>query len=158
MDKRVWFKIGEMAEKVGVTPKELRYWEKVIPELCPRRSKGNLRYYHIEDLSKLLSIKQWLSEGYSVADCRKLMAGGEIQPRLISESLPEPVNRRETLLAELRSLRDRLACTPEELTTNGQAKEAKAANYEVQTKPKTEAENPDSYMAADERLSDEKIE
>ena len=49
MSERLWFKIGETAARIGATPKELRYWEKVIPELRPRRSKGNLRYYHVDE-------------------------------------------------------------------------------------------------------------
>ena len=71
--ERRWFKIGEAARRVGVKPKELRYWEKVIPEILPRRSKGNLRYYHVDELPRLKQIKTWLSEGLTVADCRELL-------------------------------------------------------------------------------------
>ena len=46
MSDKKWFKIGEAAHMVGVGPKDLRYWEDVIPDIKPRRSKGNLRYYH----------------------------------------------------------------------------------------------------------------
>ena len=60
---------------VGATPKELRYWEKVLPELQPRRSKGNLRYYHLEELARLQRIRQWLTEGFTVLDCRELLQG-----------------------------------------------------------------------------------
>jgi DNA-binding transcriptional MerR regulator len=73
--EQVWFKIGQASRLVGATPKELRYWEKVIPELCPRRSKGNLRYYHQEELVRLQRIRQWLSEGFTVSDCRELLQG-----------------------------------------------------------------------------------
>ena len=52
MTERLWFKIGETAERIGATPKELRYWERVIPELKPRRSKGNLRYYHVDEFPR----------------------------------------------------------------------------------------------------------
>ena len=38
-----WFKIGEAAKRLGVDPKDLRYWESVIPEIRPRRSQGNLQ-------------------------------------------------------------------------------------------------------------------
>ena len=57
MTERLWFKIGETAERIGATPKELRYWERVIPELKPRRSKGNLRYYHVDEFPRLQKIR-----------------------------------------------------------------------------------------------------
>ena len=76
--ERVWMKIGEAAQRVGVNPKELRYWERLIPEIQPRRSVGNLRYYHVDELGRLLQIHAWLKEGLTVADCRELMLTGQL--------------------------------------------------------------------------------
>jgi len=76
MSQRLWFKIGEAAGSAGVSPRELRYWEKVIPELRPRRSVGNLRYYHVDDLPKLCAIAAWVEQGFTVADCRELLFNG----------------------------------------------------------------------------------
>lgn len=78
MTERLWFKIGEAAALVGATPKDFRYWERVIPELKPRRSKGNLRYYHVDELPRLRRIKEWLAEGFTVADCRELLLTGHL--------------------------------------------------------------------------------
>lgn len=80
--ERLWFKIGEAAAMVGATPKELRYWEDRIPEIRPRRSQGKLRYYHREELPRLLQIKAWLAEGLTVLDCRQLLLHGHLTPRL----------------------------------------------------------------------------
>lgn len=76
--ERKWLKIGEAAGLLGVSPKELRYWETVLPEIKPRRSKGNLRYYHVDELPRLRSIRTWLREGLTVADCRDLLAKGVV--------------------------------------------------------------------------------
>ena len=76
--ERLWLKIGETAARLGVKPKELRYWEKVIPEIQPRRSKGNLRYYHVDELDRLRKIRNWLQEGLTVADCRELLLTGQL--------------------------------------------------------------------------------
>ena len=76
--ERLWLKIGETARRVGVKPKELRYWEKVIPEIQARRSKGNLRYYHVDELDRLARIRDWLAEGLTVADCRELLLTGQL--------------------------------------------------------------------------------
>lgn len=82
MSDKKWFKIGEAAARVGVGPKDLRYWEEVIPDIKPRRSKGNLRYYHVDELPRLQRIKAWLAEGLTVADCAELLAHGHLVQRL----------------------------------------------------------------------------
>ncbi len=92
--ERLWFKIGEASHLVGASPKELRYWEDRIPEIRPRRSVGKLRYYHRDDLPRLVQIKAWLLEGLTVSDCRQLMLHGHLTPRLDlglePEEMPEP--------------------------------------------------------------------
>ena len=82
MSDKKWFKIGEAAAFVGVGPKDLRYWEDVIPDIKPRRSKGNLRYYHVDELPRLKRIKNWLTEGLTVADCAELLSHGHLVQRL----------------------------------------------------------------------------
>lgn len=84
-----WFKIGEAAERLGVTPKDLRYWESVIPEIRPRRSKGNLRYYHADELPRLARIRDWTREGLSAVDCRGLLIAGQVAPPLDLGLAPE---------------------------------------------------------------------
>ncbi len=113
MIERVWFKIGEAATRVGATPKELRYWEKVIPELQPRRSKGNLRYYHQEEIARLQRIRQWLAEGCTVADCRLRLQGLPISATQ-SETEPAAVSpsRLWTALQALRTVLGRLSVPP----------------------------------------------
>ncbi len=91
MTERLWFKIGEAAERIGATPKELRYWERVIPELRPRRSKGNLRYYHVDEFPRLQKIRDWLSEGLTVADCRQLLLTGHLARPLLDLDADEPL-------------------------------------------------------------------
>ena len=76
--ERVWMKIGEAAARLGVTPKDLRYWEMIIPEIQPRRSRGNLRYYHVDELGRLERIHSWLQEGLTVSDCRQLLLTGQL--------------------------------------------------------------------------------
>jgi DNA-binding transcriptional MerR regulator len=82
MSDKKWFKIGEAAALVGVGPKDLRYWEEVIPDIKPRRSRGNLRYYHVDELPRLKRIKAWLAEGLTVADCAELLVHGHLVQRL----------------------------------------------------------------------------
>lgn len=111
MTDRLWFKIGEASRRVGATPKELRYWEKLIPELRPRRSKGNLRYYHADELPRLRQIRDWLAEGLTVADCRERLAGEAPAP--VREAPPAaPRGGLGEVVTALRSLLLRLGGTP----------------------------------------------
>jgi len=113
MIERVWFKIGEAAAQVGATPKELRYWERVIPELQPRRSKGNLRYYHQDEIARLQRIRQWLAEGCTVADCRLRLQGLPISAAQseMEPTAPSPSRLRVALQA-LRKVLERLSEPP----------------------------------------------
>ena len=43
----------EAAEIIGVPQSTLRYWEKEFPEINPRRSAANQRYYSPQDLEIL---------------------------------------------------------------------------------------------------------
>jgi len=111
MTERLWFKIGETAQLIGATPKELRYWERVIPELRPRRSKGNLRYYHVDEFPRLKKIRDWLSEGLTVADCRELLLTGHLTRPLLEmepeESAPVPPPRKKQAPSSPQTPRER---------------------------------------------------
>ena len=95
--ERIWIKIGEAARRIGVNPKELRYWERLIPEIQPRRSIGNLRYYHVDELGRLQQIHAWLQEGLTVADCRELLLTGQLARGLdlgLGIMRPAPVRKK----------------------------------------------------------------
>jgi DNA-binding transcriptional MerR regulator len=79
MSDKLWFKIGEAAAEVGASSQEIRYWEKKIPEIRPRRSGGNIRYYHRDDLPRLLAVRRWTESGFSAADCRAMLLGGQVE-------------------------------------------------------------------------------
>lgn len=119
MTERLWFKIGEAARQVGATPKELRYWEKLLPELRPRRSRGNLRYYHADELPRLRALRAWLEEGLTVADCRERLKQEPAPPSRGTQAHPQgPVAPPAALAAiaqALRALLERLGGNPETL-------------------------------------------
>lgn len=47
------YKMREAADIIGVPQSTLRYWEKEFPELKPRRSAANQRFYSPSDLEML---------------------------------------------------------------------------------------------------------
>lgn len=53
---KIYYKISDVAELIGVPASTLRYWESEFPEVSPRRSQSNQRYYTPEDITRLRMI------------------------------------------------------------------------------------------------------
>jgi len=75
--EKVYFRIGEVSDLVGVDPHVLRYWESEFNVIRPRRAKSNQRLYRKKDIEYLLLIKTLLhGEGYTISGARKLISKG----------------------------------------------------------------------------------
>lgn len=59
---KLYFKIGEVSELLGVEAYVLRYWEGEFPVLSPKKSGTGHRLYRRKDVELLLRIKQLLYE------------------------------------------------------------------------------------------------
>jgi DNA-binding transcriptional MerR regulator len=69
---KLYFKIGEVAEIVGVAPHVLRYWETEFATLRPQKSRTQQRVYRRRDVATLLRIKRLLYvEKFTIAGARK---------------------------------------------------------------------------------------
>lgn len=79
---KLYFKIGEVAEIVGVAPHVLRYWETEFAALRPRKSRTQQRVYRRRDVATLLRIKHLLYvDRFTIAGARKqLREAGDSSP------------------------------------------------------------------------------
>ncbi len=69
---KLYYRIGEVAEVVGVEPHVLRYWESEFGTIRPQKSPKGQRVYSRRDLEKLLRVKELLyDEGYTIAGAKK---------------------------------------------------------------------------------------
>lgn len=59
---KLYFKIGEVADLLGVEPYVLRYWESEFSQLTPKKSGTGHRLYRRKDVELLLKIKFLLYE------------------------------------------------------------------------------------------------
>src|ERR1041385_4139523 len=102
---KLYFKIGEVADLLGVEPYVLRYWETEFPGLSPKKSGTGHRLYRRKDVELLLRIKHLLKEKrFTIEGARQsLHAEGKapkprapkrMQQELFSED-PLPEIRRE---------------------------------------------------------------
>ena len=69
---KIYFKIGEVSEIIGVEPYVLRYWETEFDLLKPSKAPSRHRLYKKRDVELLLDIKRLLySDGFTIEGARK---------------------------------------------------------------------------------------
>ncbi len=75
--KKLYYKIGEVCDIVGVEAYVLRYWEREFAALAPPKSKAGQRTYRPKDIELLLQIRKLLyEEGFTIAGARKQLGTG----------------------------------------------------------------------------------
>jgi DNA-binding transcriptional MerR regulator len=84
-----YFKIGEVAEILGVATSVLRFWETEFPSVRPAKSRTNQRVYERRHVERLLAIKTLVHEqGYTLAGARKKLREDGAE-RVASERLED---------------------------------------------------------------------
>src|SRR5215475_12864232 len=72
---KLFFKISEVCDIVGVEPYVLRFWETEFPGLAPEKSKAGHRVYKKKDVENVLRVKELLYDrGYTIAGARKQLS------------------------------------------------------------------------------------
>jgi DNA-binding transcriptional MerR regulator len=108
---KLFFKIGEVAQIVGVKPHVLRYWETEFVALRPMKTRGAHRVYRRRDVELATLVKRLLhEERLTIAGAKKRLR--ELERDRVS-SPPDPqaaeqVGLRADLLALRRELGDLL--------------------------------------------------
>jgi len=75
--RKLYYKIREVCEIVGVEAHVLRFWETEFPTLSPPKSKTGHRTYRQRDIELLLEIRRLLyDEGFTIAGARKKLGAG----------------------------------------------------------------------------------
>jgi DNA-binding transcriptional MerR regulator len=78
---KLYYKIGEVCEILGVEAYVLRYWESEFSCLSPPKNKAGQRTYRPKDIELLLEIKKLLYEdGFTIAGARKQLASAVPRP------------------------------------------------------------------------------
>ena len=92
---KLFYKIGEVCDHVGVQPHVLRYWESEFPMLAPQKNRAGQRVYRRKDLEIVLRIRELLyDEKFTIAGAKRklseeMRAGAP--PRLkVVTPVPEP--------------------------------------------------------------------
>lgn len=123
---RSGLRIGEVAERAGVSVDTVRYYEK--RKLLPRatRSKGGFRLFTSDAIERVRFIRQAQDIGFSLNEIRMLVAGGGVDEcrqirDLLRSKLSETDQRIRALRAFNRTLRRHLRACEDELAKRGGA-------------------------------------
>lgn len=104
---KLFFRIGEVAEIVGVKAHVLRYWESELGCLRPMKTRGAHRQYRRRDVELAMLIKQLLhAEGYTISGVRRRLR--ELGHDRSAAPLPDEASREVQLRAALLGLREEL--------------------------------------------------
>jgi DNA-binding transcriptional MerR regulator len=72
---KLYFRIGEVSDLVGVEPYVLRYWETEFPSVGPKKSGTGQRMYRRKEVELLLKIKYLLYEKkYTIEGARQYLS------------------------------------------------------------------------------------
>lgn len=110
---KLYYRIGEVAQAVGVPPHVLRYWESEFGSIRPQKSARGQRVYSHKDLERLLRVKELLhTDGYTIAGARKKLreapSGDEVERSQNREALTKLQGDLGELRAELQAELDSL--------------------------------------------------
>lgn len=103
--------VGEVAERLGLSAKTIRYYESV-GLIRPTRSANGYRSYDDGDYRKLAFLARARGLGFSVAACRELLALYEDRSRAsadVKRVAQEHLDEIDAKLAELEAMRRTLS-------------------------------------------------
>src|ERR1700692_3401014 len=76
---KLFFRIGEVSQLVGVEPYVLRYWESEFPGLSPKKSNTGQRMFRRKDVEMLLNIKELLyNKKFTIEGARKALKASKL--------------------------------------------------------------------------------
>jgi DNA-binding transcriptional MerR regulator len=102
LDHKLYYSISEVAEKTGLEPYVLRFWEKEFPLLRPKKNRAGNRSYQQKDIDLINQIKHLLyDEGYTIEGAKSrlksLRYSEDDEAKLVVEKM-----RLKNLLMEIR--------------------------------------------------------
>jgi DNA-binding transcriptional MerR regulator len=99
---KLFFRIGEAAQLIGVEPHVLRYWESEF-KMRPQRSSTGQRMYRRKDIARFLRIRRLLhKEGFTIAGARKALSAP-------AEAAPADTSRFREALTRIEAVRKHIA-------------------------------------------------
>jgi len=89
LPSKLYFRIGEVADLVGVEPHVLRYWEREFRTIRPTKSAKGQRVYSRRDVENLMRVRELLyREGFTIAGAKKKLLHPEAAEMTTTDAAP----------------------------------------------------------------------
>lgn len=117
-------KIGQLATRLGLNPRTIRFYEQsgVLPE--PERSAGGYRLYGAADEARLRFIKTAQRLGLTLGEIREVLAFRDRDERpcaYVAELIAQRVTEIDQRMRDLRALKGDLTALQQRITAEGVA-------------------------------------
>jgi DNA-binding transcriptional MerR regulator len=106
-----FYRIKEAAEKIGVLPHVLRFWESQFPAMRPEKTSRGQRLFADSDIENFLKIKHLLyNEGYSIPGAKKALKVEKAGDKAVNQSLNDVVEKEllRSLVSELKDFQNQV--------------------------------------------------
>lgn len=98
---KLYFRIGEVAELVGVEPHVLRYWEREFRAIRPTKSAKGQRVYSRRDVENLMRVRELLyGQRFTIAGAKRKLQQAPDEP----PPAPAPTLRVDDVREKLRAI------------------------------------------------------
>lgn len=104
-------RIGELAQKIDVNPKTIRYYEQIGLLPHPRREANGYRVYDRTDVARLQFIRRARALDFSLDDIAEILAfreRGEAPCLYVLHTIDQKIDEVEERIADLERLRQEL--------------------------------------------------
>ena len=102
---KLYYSISEVAQMFDVNETLLRFWEKELPQISPKKTGRNIRQYRKEDIEQIRTIYNLVKvRGLKISAAREALKKNKEGV----EKSTEVVDRLRALKAELQELRAQL--------------------------------------------------
>jgi DNA-binding transcriptional MerR regulator len=118
---KLYFRIGEVAELVGVEPHVLRYWEREFRSIRPTKSAKGQRVYSRRDVENLMRVRELLyREGFTIAGAKKKLQRTGVEPDEPEDPAPVALTSADTAKTreQLAAMRSEIEALLAELGTS----------------------------------------
>ena len=96
---KLYFRIGEVSQIVGVEPYVLRYWESEFRGLAPKKSDTGQRMFRKKDVELLLRIRELLYDRkFTIEGARKVLAD-RTEPEVVMKDTKDTATKQQDLFA-----------------------------------------------------------
>jgi DNA-binding transcriptional MerR regulator len=109
LPEKLYYRIGEVAELVGVEPHVLRYWEREFRSIRPTKSAKGQRVYSRRDVENLMRVRALLyGEGFTIAGAKKKLQEAPSEPPREAVSSAETRDRLMAMRADVEAFLEEL--------------------------------------------------